>query len=104
MKTILILGLLAANVICCAAADAPPTDAFRILPEPKTAGPAITPYLKYQTAMAWGQDDERLKHWQGIKTEQDVLAVQRKIEETLLAMLGGLPPERTPLRPLSLIH
>jgi hypothetical protein len=99
MKTILILGLLAANIVFCAAADAPPTSAFQILPTAKTEAPAITPHLKYQTEMAWRQDDERLKHWQGIKTEQDVSAVQQKIEDNLLAMLGGLPPERTPLRP-----
>jgi pimeloyl-ACP methyl ester carboxylesterase len=49
--------------------------------------------------MAWQQDDERRKEWSEIKTEQDLLAVQRHAEEHLLAMLGGLPSERTPLHP-----
>jgi pimeloyl-ACP methyl ester carboxylesterase len=49
--------------------------------------------------MAWQQDDERRKQWSGIRTEQDLLAVQRRAEEQLLAMLGGLPSERTPLHP-----
>jgi pimeloyl-ACP methyl ester carboxylesterase len=55
--------------------------------------------LKYQTEMAWSQDDQRRKTWAGIRTEQDLLRVQREIEAQLLAMLGGLPRERTPLRP-----
>jgi hypothetical protein len=99
MKSILIIGLLGANIALCAAADAPPADAFRVLPDSKTEAPSITPYLQYQSEMAWRQDEERLKQWQGIRTEQDVLSVQQKIEENLLSMLGGLPTERTPLRP-----
>ena len=99
MKRSLILGLCAACASWAAAADEPPADAFRIFSPAAKAAPVITPYLQYQTEMAWLQDDERRKEWSGIETEQDLLAVQRHAEEHLLAMLGGLPSERTPLHP-----
>ena len=96
----LILGLCAACVLPAVAADALPDDAFRVLPTTtKAEAPSITPYLRYQTAVAWQQDEERRKAWEGIRTEEDLLRVQRSIEKNLLAMLGGLPVERTPLHP-----
>ncbi|HLZ43112.1 MAG TPA: acetylxylan esterase [Candidatus Sulfotelmatobacter sp.] len=98
MKLVLILGLCAC-ASWAAAADEPPADAFRIFPPAAKEAPVITPYLQYQTEMAWQQDDERRKEWGEIKTEQDLLAVQRHAEEHLLTMLGGLPSERTPLHP-----
>ncbi|HLZ43116.1 MAG TPA: acetylxylan esterase [Candidatus Sulfotelmatobacter sp.] len=98
MKRVLILGLCAC-ASWAAAADGPPADAFRIFPPAAKEAPVITAYLQYQTEMAWQQDDERRKEWSEIKTEQDLLAVQRHAEERLLAMLGGLPSERTPLHP-----
>ena len=98
MKLVLILGLCAC-ASWAAAADERSADAFRILPPAAKEAPVITPYLRYQTEMAWQQDDERRKEWSEIKTEQDLLAVQRHAEEHLLAMLGGLPSERTPLHP-----
>ena len=99
MKGVLILGFCAACVSWAAASDEPPADAFRVLPAAAKEAPAITPYLEYQTEMAWRQDDERRKEWRGIGTEQDLQAAQRRVEENLLAMLGGLPSERTPLHP-----
>lgn len=99
MKGLLILGLCAVCASWAAAADEPPAAAFRIFPPAAKEGPVITPYLLYQTEMAWKQDDERRKEWSGIETEQDLLAVQRHVEEHLLAMLGGLPSEKTRLNP-----
>ena len=99
MKGIVVLGLCAACALPTAAQVGPPPEAFRVLPAATREGPSITPYLKYQTEMAWSQDDQRRKTWAGIRTEQDLLRVQREIEAHLLAMLGGLPTERTPLRP-----
>ena len=49
--------------------------------------------------MAWKLDEQRVRTWQGIRTEEDLLSVQRTIEKHLLSMLGGLPKERTPLHP-----
>jgi len=99
MKGVLIFGLCALCGSWAAAADAPPADAFRVLQLAASDAPVITPYLKYQTEMAWQQDEQRGQAWEGIRTEQDLLAAQRQLEQHLLAMLGGLPSERTPLHP-----
>jgi cephalosporin-C deacetylase-like acetyl esterase len=99
MRAILILGLYAAWTLNSFAADEPPAEAFRVLPPAAKEAPIISPYLKYQTEMAWDEDDQRVKTWSEIRTEQDLLSIQRELERHLLAMLGGLPSERTPLHP-----
>lgn len=76
---------------------APPADAFRVL-APPLSGPQITPYLQYQTEMAWKQDAARISSWRGIRTEADLLRLQRELRRKLLMMMGGLPTVRTPLR------
>lgn len=88
---------LAANILT--AADTPPAGAFRVLPPVSTEGPAITPYLRYQTELAWQQDGLRRKRWRAIQTEQDLLRLQQELRKHLLAMLGGLPTVKTPLNP-----
>src|SRR5438552_77058 len=100
MRIILILGFFAFSIQSAAAADTPPADAFRVLPPPSAEAPVITPYLKYQTEIAWQQDDLRRKSWEGIRTEQDLLRIQKEIRANLLSMLGGLPVQKTPLNPL----
>ncbi len=99
MKRRLILALCGVWPLSALAAEAPPIEAFRVLPSSATHGPVITPYLKYQTEMAWHQDDQRRKVWEGIHTEADLRRVQEEIRERLLAMLGGLPTVKTPLHP-----
>jgi acetyl xylan esterase AXE1 len=100
MKRILMAGLCAACVLPLFASDAPPAEAFRVLPVPITGeAPSITPYLKYQTEMAWQQDEERRNAWAQIRSEDDLLRLQRKLEKDLLDMLGGLPSQNTPLNP-----
>src|SRR5256714_6412386 len=100
MKRILMAALCAACVLPLFAADAPPAEYFRVLPAPTTGeAPSITPYLKYQTEMSWHQDEERRKDWAQIRTEEDLLRMQRKLEKELLAMVGGLPSQKTPLNP-----
>ncbi|HKV80503.1 MAG TPA: acetylxylan esterase [Candidatus Sulfotelmatobacter sp.] len=74
----------------------PPAEAFSVLPS-APSGPQITPYLQYQTQLAWREDEKRMKVWDGIRTEQDLLRVQKEIHQKLLTMLGGLPTIRTPL-------
>ena len=66
------------------------------LPPP---GPRVTPYLRYQTELAWRQDERRRKRWDAIRDESDLLRVQDELHQHLLEMLGGLPAERTPMRP-----
>jgi cephalosporin-C deacetylase-like acetyl esterase len=99
MRRIAILAFLAVCVSFAFGSDAPPADAFRILPPPRKEAPVITPYLRYQVDMAWKQDEQRVRTWEGIRTEEELLSVQRTIEKHLLSMLGGLPTERTPLHP-----
>ena len=91
---IAVILFLALNVF---AASAPPPEAFMVMP-PALPGPQTTAYLKYQTELAWQQDDARRTAWQAIRTEQDLLRVQERIRTKLLAMLGGLPTLKTPLR------
>jgi hypothetical protein len=95
MKQLPIICLFAALLTCAHAQEFSP-DAFRVLPTP-AEGPSITGYLKYQTEMAWRQDDERRKKWKAIRSEEDLLALQKELRDQLLRMLGGLPTEKTPL-------
>jgi len=76
----------------------PPPEAFSVLRLPPD-GPQITPYLQFQTELAWHQDSERMRAWDAIRTEQDVLRIQKEIRQKLLTMLGGLPSTRRPLHP-----
>src|SRR5690349_7133814 len=76
----------------------PPADAFRVLPE-QPDGPSITPYLRYQTDLAWRQDAARIEDWRKIHTEAELQLLQAELRKKLLEMLGGLPDVRTPLRP-----
>ena len=99
MKRILVMWFCLTYVSLAAASDGPPEEAFRVLPTPASEAPAITAYLRYQTEIAWKQDEERRKFWASIRTEQDLLRLQREMEQHLLTMLGGLPKERTPLNP-----
>jgi pimeloyl-ACP methyl ester carboxylesterase len=59
--------------------------------------PTITPYLRYQTEIAWQEDDLRRATWEGIGTEQELLKFQRELRKRLLDMIGGLPVQKTPL-------
>ena len=79
--------------------QAPPLEeAFKVLPAP-LKGPQITPFLEYQTDMAWRQDAARLAAWRNVNSEADLIKLQNELRERLLAMIGGLPGLRTPLRP-----
>lgn len=77
---------------------APPPEAFRVLPE-QPDGPSITSYLRYQTDLAWRQDEARMEDWGKVRTEPQLLQLQTELREKMLEMLGGLPTVRTPLRP-----
>lgn len=96
MKTILFI---LAAAMTASAADGPPAEAFQVLPPAATQGPIITDYLRYQTELAWQQDDARRNHWASIRTEQDLRQIQEQIRKDLLEMLGGLPEKNTPLNP-----
>jgi len=94
-----IAGVCAVSAVAAFGVDGPPPQAFQVFPDAsQREAPSITPYLRYQTEIAWQQDDARRRTWGEIRTEEDLKRVQDKIEENLLGMLGGLPVEKTPLR------
>ena len=95
MKQLLTLCVIAIS-FASMQSQAPPAESFRVLPSVPD-GPSITPYLKYQTEMAWRQDDQRRQRWEAIRTENDLLTLQQELRKHLLDMLGGLPTEKTPL-------
>ena len=97
LRTLLILWLVAVGTTLAKGDDAPPAEAFHVLPQVSREGPNITPLLKYQTEMAWRQDEQRRKRWEAIRTEADLLGVQQELRNRLLKMLGGLPTEKAPL-------
>jgi hypothetical protein len=77
--------------------DAPPAEAFRVLPPSGAEAPQITPYLLYQTALAWNEDELRRDHWSQIKNEDDLQQLRAELRRSLLDMIGGLPTEKTDL-------
>lgn len=99
MKHSLNTGLCIASLVLGAAAQTPPEQSFQVLSSSRAEGPAITAYLQYQAEMAWHQDDNRRKSWEGIRNEQDLITIQQSMREHLLGMLGDLPSEKTPLNP-----
>lgn len=95
-------GLLAGASACCllAATDAPPAKFFRVLKQPLPSGPRITPYLRYQAAQAWKEDEARQKAWDAIRDEAGLLKTQDELRQKLLQMIGGLPAVKTDLHPV----
>jgi hypothetical protein len=77
--------------------SAPPPEAFRVLPPPGAEGPQITPYLLYQTALAWDEDAIRRDRWSKVKNEDDLQRLRAELRNSLLEMIGGLPTEKTDL-------
>ena len=80
------------------AQEAPPKEAFQVL-QPRTAGPRMTPFLRYQLDLAWRQDEERQRAWEAIRSEDDLRRLQEETRQKLLEMIGGLPEEKTALNP-----
>ena len=78
------------------AQGAPAAESLRVF-GPPGEGPRITPFLRHQLERAWAQDDARRAAWEGLRTEADLLRLQAETRRKLLAALGGLPSEKTPL-------
>ncbi|MEO6981769.1 MAG: acetylxylan esterase [Edaphobacter sp.] len=75
----------------------PPSEDFQVLPPPDPEGPQITPYLLYQTNLAWHQDELRQARWSDVRSEADLLRLRADLKASLLEMIGGLPTEKTDL-------
>ncbi len=88
------------------AADDPGPDAFRVRKTILPPGPRITPYLEYQVDLAWRQDGVRQAGLGRVESESDFLKLQGKLRKSLLASIGDLPQEKTPLnaRSMGTIH
>src|SRR5580658_1229094 len=100
---------MAVGMICAATAmaqdqlaashqDAPPAEAFRVLTPAAAEGPQATPYLLYQTALAWNEDELRRDRWSKVKNEDDLLRLRGELRGSLLEMIGSLPIEKTDLQ------
>lgn len=76
---------------------APSADAFRVFPLPGAEGPEITPYLQYQTSLAWSQDELRRARWSQVKTANDFERLRADLRRSVLEMIGGLPTRKTDL-------
>ena len=87
----------AAQTGVAALVTSPPPEAFRVLPQTDGEAPQITPYLLYQTGLAWHQDELRRAHWSQVKTEDDLLRLRAELRKSVLEMIGGLPTEKTDL-------
>src|SRR6266436_966492 len=96
-----IMAMLGGTIAWCALAadDAPPPQAFRVRQQSLPPGPRITPFLQYQAEQAWSEDDDRLRAWEGIHNERELLKTQGELRQKLLQMIGGLPEVKTDLRP-----
>src|SRR5215472_15748764 len=89
--------LAAACAVALPGQDAPLQNAFEVQ-QTLPRGPRITPYLQYQLDEAWRQDEERQRTWAAIRSESDLLKLQKTTRQKLLQMIGGLPKEKTDLR------
>jgi cephalosporin-C deacetylase-like acetyl esterase len=77
--------------------DAPPAKAFCVREQPLAPGPRMTPFLQYQAEQAWHEDEERVKAWEAIGDEKELLKTQSGLRQKLLEMIGGLPTAKTDL-------
>jgi dienelactone hydrolase len=90
----LVLGTATGNL---PAQEKPTAEMLNVLDSAPEPGPRITPLLRDQLDRAWAQDDARRARFAAIHTEADLLSLQKELREKVLAIIGGLPVERTPL-------
>ena len=96
VKTGVVVAALALGAASAAAQPAPTSDMLRVL-EPVEPGPRITPYLQYQLAQAWRQDDQRRAVFEAVRTEADLHALRSALRARVIEIIGGLPETKTPL-------
>ena len=96
LAPVLGFALLVAPVLF--AQERPTTEMLQVLDPLPEPGPRITPLLRHQLDVAWAQDEARRARFAAVKTEGDLVALQGELREKALAIIGGLPAERSPLR------
>src|SRR5256884_589904 len=100
MTRLCFFGVLPGTIALCSLAgdDPPPPQAFLVREQPLPPGPRITPFLQYQAEQAWSEDNDRIKAWDAIHNERELLKTQSELRQKLLQMIGGLPEVKTDLR------
>src|SRR3989440_4887528 len=95
-----LMAVLAGTIAVCAPAadDSPSREAFLVREQPWPPGPRITPFLQYQVEQAWREDDDRLRAWDAIHNEKELLKTQDELRQKLLQMIGGVPTAKTDLQ------
>ncbi|HTE32665.1 MAG TPA: acetylxylan esterase [Chryseolinea sp.] len=96
-KTICLSSFLIFSALHGFSQNTPNAEAFTVNKRPRTYGPSITPLLKNQTSLAWKQDELRTEIFKNIKNEKELFSLQATTRRKLLAMMGGLPEEKTSL-------
>jgi dienelactone hydrolase len=99
-SALLLLVVAASQAAPASAAPAraqPPAEAFRVLEREPPTGPRITAYLQHQLDRAWAQDEARRARWAEVRTEAELLRLRAETRARVLALIGGLPVETTPL-------
>src|SRR5438309_2761208 len=101
IRPCIIMVVMAGTIAFCALAvdDSPPAQAFFVREQPLPPGPRITPFLQYQAEQAWSEDNDRIKAWDAIQNERELLKMQDEVRQKLLQMIGGLPEVKTDLHP-----
>ena len=100
MIRLCIMAVLAgAMALCAPAADDPPAQSFRVREQSLSPGPRITPFLQYQAEQAWREDDDRVRAWDAIHDQKELLKTREDLRQKLLQMIGGLPEVKTEMHP-----
>src|SRR5437762_13002732 len=97
IRPCIIMVVMAGTIAFCALAvdDSPPAQAFLVRERPLPSGPRITPFLQYQAEQAWSEDNDRIKAWDAIHNERELLKTQAELRQKLLQIIGGLPEVKT---------
>jgi len=90
-------GLVITVLVAPAFAAEVPTPGMLQALEAQPEGPRITPYLAYQIDRAWASDAVRQERFARVRTEADLVALQDELRRKALALIGGLPAEKSPL-------
>jgi dienelactone hydrolase len=94
LASALVMTVIARSAV---AQDAPTAERLSVLDGSAEAGPRVTPYLRYQLDLAWGQDEQRRARFAAVRTEAELLALRKEMRARVLEIIGGLPETRTPL-------
>jgi dienelactone hydrolase len=79
------------------AEEKPTAEMLTVLSPAPDPGPRITPLLRHELDRAWAEDEARRVRFGAVRSEADLVVLQKELRAKVLAIIGGLPAERTPL-------